>query len=238
MKKTIGILGGMGPETTACLFRTIISNTKAGKDEDHIPILILNDPKIPDRSAFIHGKGPSPVPALIRGSRKLEEMGADFIAVPCNTAHYFLDEISASVRIPVINMIAETAIHVKNEFQDIKQYGLLSTTGTYKTNIYAKWFGKEGLSILIPEEKLREKIMEIIYGPEGLKAGVKTVPYGILNESIRHLVDKGARAIISGCTEISLIKKDIHTPVPLIDPVRILALKSIKMAGYELKNQE
>ena len=236
-KRNIGILGGMGPEATVNLFQTIILNTKAEKDEDHIPIIILNDPKIPDRSAFINGKGPSPLSALIKGCRKLEQMGADLIAIPCNTAHYFFDEIESSVHIPVINMIAETAATVKNEFPDIDQYGLLSTTGTYKTNIYTKWFNKKNLVIITPDDPLREKIMNAIYGIKGLKAGYKTDSIQILNVTLTQLLDKGARAIISGCTEISLVLDEINTPVPMIDPVRILALKSIQLAGYELKNQ-
>ena len=144
-KKTIGILGGMGPEATVRLFHLIVSNTRAEKDADHVPILIVNDPKIPDRSAFIHGHGPSPVPALERGLIKLEKMGADFITIPCNTAHFFLPQIRSRVTIPVLNMITETANWALNELNGVRKFGLLSTTGIYETGIYTSGFKQNGL---------------------------------------------------------------------------------------------
>ncbi len=237
-KKTIGILGGMGPEATVKLFHLIVSNTRATKDADHIPLLIVNDPKIPDRSAFIHGDGGSPVPALERGLIKLEKMGADFIAIPCNTAHAFLDQIENSVTIPVLNMITETANYALNEFKGMRKFGLIATTGTYTTNIYTTGFEQNGLEIVIPELSVRGKTMDAIYGNRGIKAGYKEEPLSALMETIGHLTGKGVEAIISGCTEISLVLKQELMHLPLLDPVFILARKCITFAGYELKGEE
>ncbi|GAH53208.1 unnamed protein product, partial [marine sediment metagenome] len=108
-EKIIGILGGMGPEATVDLFHKIIKFTPAKKDQDHFRIIIDNNPKIPDRTAAILGKGEDPLPALQETARNLEKAGVDFIIIPCNTAHYFLPQIQKSVNIPVLNMIEETA---------------------------------------------------------------------------------------------------------------------------------
>lgn len=108
-KKTIGILGGMGPLATSDLFKKIIDVTDVDKDQDYPRVLIDNNTNIPDRTmAILHG-GESPVPEMVRSTTVLSEMGADVLIIPCNTAHYFYNVIADSVTIPVLNMIKETA---------------------------------------------------------------------------------------------------------------------------------
>lgn len=233
-KKTIGILGGMGPEATVRLFKNIVSNTRAESDSDHIPVIIVNDPKIPDRSAFIHGDGPTPVPAMEKGMLKLEKMGADFATIPCNTAHFFLDEIFPKVKIPVLNMIAETANWGKSKYTGIHKFGLLSTTGTYKTKLYNSFFEANDLEIVDPDQRYQAKTMEAIYGKSGIKAGYKKEPLSVLLEIVDHLIRNGSQAIICGCTEISLVLNQENVELPVLDPLLILAMKSISLAGYEL----
>lgn len=235
-EKTIGILGGMGPEATVRLFHLIVTNTRAKQDVEHVPVLIVNDPKIPDRSAYIHGQGPSPVPAMEKGMYKLEQLGADFITIPCNTAHFFLDEIVRKVRIPVLNMISETANWAKSKYMDIRKFGLLSTTGTYKTKLYNSFFEAKDLEIVDPDPEYQIKAMEAIYGKPGIKAGYKKEPLSVLLEIVDHLTRKGSQAIISGCTEISLVLGQENVELPVLDPLLILAINSISLAGYELND--
>jgi len=234
-EKTIGILGGMGPEATVRLFHLIVTNTRAETDVEHVPVLIVNDPKIPDRSAYIHGQGPSPVPAMEKGMYKLEKLGADFITIPCNTAHFFLPQISNRITIPVIHLVNETARWALNELKGIRKFGLLSTTGAYKTGIYTTGFEQFRLEIIVPDFPYRERIMQAIYAEKGIKAGYKDEPLSILLESVEHLSGKGVEAIICGCTEISLVLTTELLKLPLLDPLLILAQKSISLAGYELK---
>ena len=234
MKKQIGILGGMGPEATSELFSLIIKNTKAQNDQDHIPVLIVNNPKIPDRSLFILGKGPSPVNMLVEGALKLEQMGADIILIPCNTAHFFIKQIEEKVHVPVIDMIKETARYVLCKYPEIKRHGLLSTTGVYKTAIYENVFKDIALEIINPDTLYQQQNMTAIYGKNGIKAGFKTDPVKKLLQSVTNLEEKGAGAIISGCTEISLVLKQSQISIPLINPLKILAVKSIQLAGYSL----
>jgi len=238
MKKQIGILGGMGPEATSELFSLIIKNTQAQNDQDHIPVLIVNNPKISDRSLFILGKGPSPVNMLVEGALKLEQMGADIILIPCNTAHFFIKQIEEKIHVPIINMIKETARYVLHNYPEIKRYGLLSTSGIYKTGIYKKAFEDITLEIINPDALYQQQNMIAIYGKNGIKAGFKTVPRRILLPSVANLKEKGVGAIISGCTEISLILKQPHISIPLINPLKILAMKSIQLAGYSLSKSK
>src|SRR4030042_3085815 len=107
MRKTIGILGGMGPESTAHFFSLIIKNTAAAKDQDHIPVLIYNLPQIPERTPAILGKGPSPVPLLRKGVRTLARAGADFIVIPCISAHPFLRDVRRSSAVPILRLLEE-----------------------------------------------------------------------------------------------------------------------------------
>ncbi|GAH56604.1 unnamed protein product, partial [marine sediment metagenome] len=141
-EKIIGILGGMGPEATIDLFYKIIKFTPAEKDQDHFRIIIDNNPKIPDRTAAILGKGEDPLPALQETARNLEKAGVDFIIIPCNTAHYFLPQIQKSVNIPVLNMIEETAKETRKRIFPIQKVGLLASMGIYKTEIYHQHFKK------------------------------------------------------------------------------------------------
>lgn len=227
-EKIIGILGGMGPEATIDLFYKIIKLTPAKKDQDHLRIIIDNNPKIPDRSAAILGKGEDPLPALQETAKNLEKAGADFIIIPCNTAHYFLPSIQESVKIPVLNMIEETAKETQKRNSSIKKTGLLASIGTYKAEIYNKYFKKYNIEVISPEEKDKEEVMKVIYA---VKAGnlSEEVKKSIISIA-QKLIDKGAEAIIAGCTEIPLILKEENLSVPLIDPTQVLAKAAVKKA--------
>ena len=227
-EKIIGILGGMGPEATIDLFYKIIKFTPAEKDQDHLRIIIDNNPKIPDRTAAILGKGEDPLPALQETAQNLEKAGADFIIIPCNTAHYFLSSIQESVNIPVLNMIEETAKETKKRIPQIKKVGLLASIGVYKSEIYHQHFKKFHIEVISPEEKDRGKVMKVIY----------TVKAGDLSEEVKKnilkitqkLIDKGAEAVIAGCTEIPLILKEEDILFPLIDPTQVLAKIAVQKA--------
>lgn len=224
----IGILGGMGPEATIDLFYKIIKFTPAEKDQDHLRIIIDNNPKIPNRTAAILGKGEDPLPALQETARNLEKAGADFIIIPCNTAHYFLPLIQESVEIPILNMIEETAKETQKKNPSIKKVGLLASIGTYKTGIYHQHFKKFNIEVISPEEKDKEEVMKAIYAVKAgdLSEGTKINIISIAQK----LIDEEAEAIITGCTEIPLILKEGDVSVPIMDPTRILAKAAVQKA--------
>ena len=132
--KTIGILGGMGPAATADLFTKIVSLTKADRDNEHIRIYVDNNTEIPDRTQAILFGGENPLPYMLESAKKLEEMGADCIVMPCNTAHYYYDQLTASVSVPFLNLIEEAA----KALPEGSHPGLLATSATAKTGIYTE----------------------------------------------------------------------------------------------------
>ncbi|MGB9892962.1 MAG: aspartate/glutamate racemase family protein [Candidatus Saccharicenans sp.] len=234
--KTIGILGGMGPEATARFFELIIKNTAATRDQEHLKIVVYCYPQIPDRTRAILYGGENPVPYLIKGLKILEKAGAQIVAIPCMTAHYFLPELKPKTRLKIISLIAETADWLKSFRPRIKKVGLLATEGTIATRIFQKALARKRLQVLTPDSYLQKKIMEAIYGPRGIKAGFLTgKAKRLLLEASSELLTQGAEALIAGCTEVplSLTQKDLS--VPLIDPMLIGARAVIQKAGAKVR---
>lgn len=224
-ERVIGILGGMGPLATADLFRRIVEKTPAKRDQDHPRIIIYNNPKIPDRTAFILGNGPDPRPELIASARKLEECGADFIIMPCNTAHFFAETIQRAINIPLVSMIEETA--KKIESMGLRKVGLLATDGTIKGMVYHRALLKRGIHIAVPNKKDQELVMKGIY--EGVKAGNLELGRELLLKVAKKL-ERRSEGIIAGCTEVSVVLKPKDLTVPLIDPMDVIAERAVKLA--------
>ncbi len=228
--RTAGVLGGMGPEATLDLHKKILSKTDAEKDQDNIPLIIFNNPQIPDRSDFILNKGDSPLEEMIRTARSLERAGADFIVIPCNTAHHFFDKIDSSVEIETINLIEEVTDHINKNYPESENIGLLITTGSMETKVYSNFIRKSGRTPLLPEKNFQENVMKSIYG---IKKGEKSKTKVKLRRATEHLIRQGADLVIMGCTEIPLVLENDEFPVPLIDPVDILAEKVKEVSRYE-----
>ena len=227
-KKIIGILGGMGPEATIDLFQKIVKSTPAKEDQEHLRIIIDNNPNIPDRSKAILDSGENPLPELIRTARNLEKAGADFIIMPCNTAHYYYSDIQKAIKIPLIHMIQETANSIHDKFSSIYAVSLLATKGTYQTKLYQNFLEKMNIETIIPDPAHQTKIMEIIYGIKASQslADLKKQIIEIAQDQII----LGAQGIIAGCTEIPLVLKNGYVSIPVIDPTLVLAQKAVEAA--------
>jgi aspartate racemase len=224
-EKIIGILGGMGPEATADLYMRIIRATPAKRDQDHPRVIIYSNSKVPDRTAAIIGTGPSPLPELIRAGKRLEEAGADFIIIPCNTAHYFLEPLQKELRVPILNMIKLSAGKTKSLYPKIKRAGLLATEGTVRSGLYSTAFAE---AMLQPTLDKQVDVMKAIY--QYIKAGNLIDGCFLLRDVANELVTAGAEMIICGCTEVSLVLKDSDLPVPVLDPLQVLAEASVAKA--------
>ena len=232
-RKILGILGGMGTIATAHFFKVLAERVRAEKDQDYPRIIIDNNPNIPDRTAAITGKGESPVDEIVISLKNLESAGAQVIAMPCISAHYYYDEIAGSTAVPLINMIEET-YRVYSEKISGKIVGLLATTGTVISGNFLRFFPEEVM--IFPDEYSQENlVMEAIYGEKGIKIGEVDYPKNLLIQAAAELMSKGAEAIIAGCTEVSVILKNEDLPVHYLDPIIILAESSILKAGYQLK---
>lgn len=228
----IGILGGMGPEATLYLFQRIIKNTEAVRDQDHFRVLIDNNPKIPDRTPAILGLGENPLPLMIDSVKNLERAGADFIAIPCVSAHYFIEELRKGIAIPVISIIDEVAGEIKKRLPEIKRIGLIATTGIVRAGLFQDRLTEMGVEVLVPTGEAQENlVMSAIYGESGIKAGfISSENKEKILQSSNEMIERGAEGIIGGCTEVPLVVQQNDTEVPFFDSVDILALAAIRMA--------
>jgi len=231
-EKIIGILGGMGPEATIDLFTKIVKGTKAKKDQDHLRIMIDNNPKIPDRTLAIQRKGPSPLTQLIRSAKLLENAGADFIVIPCVTAHHFFEPLQKRVKIPFLHLVEETVKYIQTRLKGIRKIGLIATTGTIQTGLFQKAFSNHVIELILPTPEVQKKwVMEAIYGKKGIKViGPSENSKRLILKASESLIKQGAQAIIAGCTEIPLVLKEGDLSVPVIDPISILARAAIAKA--------
>lgn len=237
MKRTIGVLGGMGPAATANFFHLIVSRTAAGKDQEHVPTLIWNDPRIPSRVDAILGTGPSPLPALLQGVRVLEAGGAGLFVMPCITAHCWAGEVAANARIPFVNLLTETRRHLAGMSPTPRTVGLIASTGTVRSGLFDTVLAQQGVQVLAPSDGEQTRIMAAIFGESGIKANgdVRRCRAAIVRVA-RRLVERGAEAIIAGCTEVPLVLRQRDLRVPLVDPVRLGADACIAKAGFRTRD--
>ncbi|MDF2822005.1 MAG: hypothetical protein K0R15_2453 [Clostridiales bacterium] len=230
-EKRLGILGGLGPLATVYFCEMLIKMTDANTDQEHIDMIINSHASVPDRTAYILGKSSeNPLPVLIEDAKQLEVLGVDFLAMPCNTAHYFYQELSRTVNTPFVDMVGETVQFIKSS--GVKCVGILATDGTISGKHYQKECMKHGVNYSIPSEPSQKALMSIIY--DNIKAG-KPVDMESFNKVINEMKTKGCDAVILGCTELSIIKKDYHLDSYYVDSLEMLAISTIKACGKKVK---
>ena len=237
MNKTIGILGGMGPEATVYFYDGLIRKTKASRDQEHIPVIIYSDPRVPPRTDAILETGPSPVPYLLEGAKKLIQGGADFIVMPCITAHYFWPEVNRVIKFPFVHLIDEASSWATAQIPGAKQIGLVASSGTVDSGLFHTAFSRNGMEILTPRREEQDVVMDCIFGPQGIKAGFREGKsrQGIVSIA-KSLLKRGAQAVIAGCTEVPLVLRPEHIPVPLIEPMTIGIECCIRRAGHKIRD--
>ncbi|WP_282019996.1 aspartate/glutamate racemase family protein [Planomicrobium okeanokoites] len=229
-KKTLGIVGGVGPLATMFIGEMIVRRTKAAKDQDHVNSIITNNTRIPDRTAFIMGRSDdNPVPVMIDDMAKLSSIGAEIIIIPCNTAHTFYDELQMGSPVPVIHMIRETMKRAAQ--QGAVKVGVLATTGTVTSKVYQQAANEYGLEPVLPSPEIQEKVMSIIY--DNVKAG-KNADKDTWREIVNHMENQGCDRVVLGCTELSIVKKEMDLPDFYLDSLIVLAETAILSCGYEL----
>lgn len=229
--KTLGIIGGMGPAATIDLYKKIVEQTPAEKDQDHIHVIIDSYPQIEDRTSYILHGGKSPAPKLIESAKRLEAAGADALIMPCNTAHYFAKDIERAVYIPLIHIVKCSAEAIKKKYPYVRKIGLIATTGTIKAGVYGDILKNYDLETITLNEELENNIMDCIY--KGVKAG-KTEEYSkLFQKCVDDIASLGAELLIAGCTEIPLLMPYIKTNLPVIDATYELASAAVKYALNE-----
>lgn len=229
MRKLLGILGGMGPQASSSFYQYIINHTNASKDQEHIDIILYSHASIPDRTTAIKEGNSEILDILKKDLIKLESFGSDFIAITCNTSHYFIDKLRNSINIPIVSIVDETVEYLKNN--GIKKIGLMATDGTLNTRIYTDKLEKNGISVVAPSNDKQIKVMDIIY--KYIKSGIEfdnCIFDDVVNELKSHDVEK----IILGCTELSYYGEVNNLDEFYINPQEILAKKCIVLCNGEL----
>jgi len=227
MEKTAGIIGGMGPEATVDLMQRIIRLTPALDDGDHIHCLVDNNPKIPSRiKAIIEGRGEDPGPVIAEMARRLEAWGADFLAIACNTAHFYYETVCAAVSIPVIHMVDAVLEYLMEHQPNCSEIGILASPAIRITGVYEKIFGPAGIKILYPDPDEQDQLFRVI---RSVKAG----DHGPMVQQqydrvCDHLRGKGIALVVVACTELSALNKGVS--LATLDAADILAQRIVDVA--------
>ncbi|MFJ7936602.1 aspartate/glutamate racemase family protein [Sporosarcina sp. NPDC096371] len=230
-KKTLGIIGGVGPLATMLIGEMIVRLTEAEKDQDHVDMIITNNPHIPDRTAFILGKSDKdPVPVILSDAERLRVAGAEILAIPCNTAHSFFGQIKEGTDLTVIDMIGETAARAARD--GAKRIGILGTTGTIITGVYQTACERYGMTAVVPDEHIQSVVMSLIY--DDVKAGkpADREKWSIIKAAMD---EAGCDKVILGCTELSVVNQELALGAECIDSLLVLAETAIERCGHTLK---
>lgn len=234
----LGIVGGIGPAATVDFMQKLVRHTAAVRDQDHIRLIVDHNPQIPDRTANLVGNGTDPTLALYSACKRLEANGASAVAIPCNTAHAYVERIQPNLATPIVNMLTETVRHIATHCQGHDTVGLLATSGTIASRVYHDAARGSPFDVIVPDDAHQAEVMDAIYGSRGVKAGYTD---GRCRQSLlmalEHLVRRGASVVILGCTELPLVLPE-HTAfdvagrsVVLLDPTAILARRCVALAG-------
>ena len=221
-KKTIGILGGMGPLATADLFEKITLLTKAETDRDHIRVYIDSNTNIPDRTAAILNGGADPVSEMADALKHLEQCGADCVIMPCNTAHYFLPRLQAMTKLPFLSILTAAAEACARQFPG-RTVGILATRGTLAAGLYQQALAVQGVEYLVPDEAEQDALMRVIY--DGVKAGRGPEVYG-------------PEVFLLGCTELPMAAAGAGLTAPTVDPTAELAKAAIRFCGFSVRTDK
>jgi aspartate racemase len=196
----LGILGGMGPLAGAAFAARLVALTPAERDQDHVPALLCNDPRVPDRSSARLGQGEDPLEAMLAGLRLLERAGATLIAIPCNTAHLWYEQMAARTRVPLLHIV-EAVCDDLERLGVRGPVGLMGTPATLKLGLYQEPLRERGFDVLVPDEAGLAQCVEAIAAVKGNRPDAAFAPAAAC---IRGLAARGAEAVVLGCTELPL----------------------------------
>lgn len=237
----VGVIGGIGPAASSRLFQYVVEMRVCESDEGHIPLLIFNNPQIPNNNKAALGTGPPSIPGMEYTARALKHAGATHIVIPCNTAHIFIAELQRKLHpLPIINMLNLTrdAVHeaLTTALPDLDggyRVGLMGTIGTIRSEVYHTAFQgtTATIDIVCPSESGQERIQDCIWKVKAGNARSECVERVLLAEA-QALVERGVHLIVLGCTELPLVLTPDcvdRLSVPVVDPMRVLAAEVIRV---------
>ncbi len=232
--RSIGILGGMGPEATVLLMARVIAKTAAADDSDHVPMIVDNNTQIPSRiKAIIDGNGADPGPVIATMARQLEMSGCEALAMPCNTAHHFVPVIEDAVSIPLLDMVKLSAMRIGDMELPGRSVGILASPAIRMTGIFDKAFSSLDIKTLYPADQ--QRMLDTI---RSLKIDSNDIAgRQFLAKSAQELIENGADILLIACSELSIIADAIPADYPRLDTIDVLAEAIIEFSGAELRSQ-
>ncbi|MGC5325933.1 aspartate/glutamate racemase family protein [Brevibacillus sp. SYSU BS000544] len=235
MKEILGIIGGMGSHATVSMFQQIINHSPARKDQEYMEIMIHNNSRIPDRTEGILGHGDDPFPEICRSAKLLEDCGATILVLACITAHHYSEKLESSLgKAHLFHIVKETVAYTRKLYPDLKRAGVLATEGTIKSKLWEKEFRMNNIdTVVLSEEEQADYFTNVIYGPQGVKAGFRNEQLkDSLLEGCHRLVSKGAEVIIGACSELPLLIAKEDVQVPYIDAIQV-AIEKLTTTYYQ-----
>ena len=207
----------MGPEATVDFMAKVIAATPAETDQDHVRLLVDQNPSVPSRQAALLDDGEDPGPAMAAMAVGLQNAGADFLVLPCNTAFAFAPAIRTAVRIPLVSIVDVTV----DACRGYGTVGILATAGCLAANLYQDALAAANITLVLPEEDEVDEIQQLVFrvknGDRGEEVGSR------MQRLAERLVRRGAEAIVAACTEIPLVLKPNMLGVPLVSSTDVLA---------------
>jgi aspartate racemase len=219
--KTVGVIGGLGPLATLDFFERVLRRTRAVREQDHLRLIIDNNPHFPDRNAHARGEGPSPGPALALCAKGLQAAGADT----------WEGEIRAAISVPFLSIIRETVDAVAELRPEA--VGVLAVDACLSAGLYQNALKGAGLKTVLLNADSQKTFMELIYRIKSGDSG-ETVKRSMVTLA-RKLEAQGAEVIIAGCTEIPIVLTADDIEGELVSSTDILVERTIVFAGGELK---
>lgn len=233
--RPVGVIGGVGPLATAYFVQRVVQRTRAERDQDHVDMVVLNHATIPDRTDYVLGRSEAdPGPVLARDARRLEEFGVSFLVMPCNTAHYFTQQVLDAISTPFVSIVDVTVAAARERVPGLRTVGLLATAGTVASRVYDDAFAAHDVSVITPDADDQDVVNRVIY--EQVKAGHPADPDALRTVAGR-LVDRGASVVVLGCTELSVaaVDHDLLDEPPFLDSMDELVRATIETAGHEVR---
>lgn len=223
----IGVLGGMGPAATVDFLAKLVRLTPAERDQDHVPVVVISDPRIPDRVApILEGRGPSPLPELRAGIRTLEQAGAACIAIPCHTAHFWYDELLETSAVPILHIADAVVAELARRGETAGTIGLLATAATLKAGFYQERLGAAGYACAAPAAEIMATSVLPAIALVKRNRAAEAAP--LLSQAVDHLIGRGARCVLLACTELPLAATALSNPADCLDATEALARACIE----------
>jgi aspartate racemase len=224
--RTVGVLGGMGPEATIYFMQQVVGAVEARDDADHVPLLVDNNTQVPSRiAAILEGGGDDPAPVLAQMAQRLVAAGAEALVMPCNTAHYYAATVAKATGKPFLNMV-EMACAEAARIAPGGKVGLLGSPALQQVAVFEAALADAGLAPVYAKEQGR-----VLATIRSIKAqGPSEFAAHSLSDVAAQMVADGADVICICCTEFSLLARDIEAMVPVFDALDVLVDATVQFA--------